>query len=599
MAVENVGSAFIDVNLRLNNINAQIASLTSKLNQGISANVGGGIEKGLGGGKGVAIGAAIGAGIGSGISKALTNALSKISASSLKFSQDKAFDAILSGAGDRTFSSKAGQIDTKVPLFQTSFLKMQSAVAQKFSGLLKGIVGQIGKVAGAVTKLIPMFKQLAAVVVAFGVALYAAIKFFSPFANLQEEINRTKILFREATADANKFTSSLVNQFGLSEQEVRKLTNSLQLMTATAFKGDMGQASEATKELAQRAIDLGSIQNISTEEVTTLIASSLQGMTRSARRLGVFMSANETHAKAMKDNNVSSVSGLTEQMKIQARIALFLEKSQYAQGDLARTSNAMANTGRAIKGTWKNIVAETGKIISDTFGIEAGMVVVRELSIDILLTLKQISKIVEPLGDLWMLSASGLDIMNSYIKRGLLWLDKYESKVSKIVNLFNLIPFAGKIRKISGGNKDKDSIQAEIDYFKALSEESKKAGNNAYLTYDAIIKSKLALADLMNVELDDAKSPWDNLNDDLEKTVKLTSQVKNNIKGIDDIWQKQALKWDIDLKQPMTKLEMQNTKMERAKQFGREVIAGERDMKMAVTYLAELVGLAKEGTLFK
>lgn len=586
MAEENIGSAVVDVSFRikksLDNMDKAFKTKTLKIGNQIESSLGNinlsSIFGSIGGTRGAAIGAAIGATFGSSMSKGITDSLnSGISAASgkiqsiLKNLQNKALSKGLTafnrmnGARTPVTTTRVGAsgLRIKTTVYENQKLNSIYRIQAVLLGKIYGVIGKsmiassgiFARISKSLTNLIKKTLTWASSLSKIKLALIAAIAASAVYvtkkwSDLNEEINKTQVLFRNATANIDIFLKSLRTSFGLNRMEVRKLTNDIQLMTATAFGGNMSKANKFSQLLASRAIDLGSIQNVPTEQVGNLIASALQGQTRAARSLGVFMSANETNARAMLDTGKKSVSQLTEEEKIAARINVFLEKSTFAAGDLMRTSNSIANAWRSLVGTLQNIVFGVGQFLDKIVPIGDVLLMIKNIIGLIVPLVKAILFVIFPIqmalvesGAAAYVLGTALDLINS----GLLTIKWALDSVFSLIN------------KITGGLKEwlkssytatfiadklKATYQLELSYLQQLKKEQADLNKDNSAQISLIEQQLRGLIRQINFfgDMGDTPNPFEKVTEDAKELEKVTASIGDNITDIAKLAQEAAFK---------------------------------------------------------
>ena len=170
--------------------------------------------------------------------------------------------------------------------------------------------------------------------------------------NVNEQLNKTKVVFGESSAEVIKFASNAVNAFGSTKAEA---------LTAAATFGNLfraiglteSQSAKMSTSMVQLAGDLSSFNNVPIEDAFAAIQSGLVGEQEPLRKFGVNLNDVTLKAKALQLGLFSGKGTLTASAKAQAAYALILEQTSLAQGDFARTMNEGANasrrTGKAMK----------------------------------------------------------------------------------------------------------------------------------------------------------------------------------------------------------------------------------------------------------
>jgi hypothetical protein len=117
-----------------------------------------------------------------------------------------------------------------------------------------------------------------------------------------------------------------------------------------------------SKAVTELAADLGSFNNVSTDEVFGALQSGLLGESEPMRRFGANLSAARVEAYALASGMVKTKKEITDAVKVQARYALILKDTSNAQGDFGRTAEGTANKTRILNAQIVNMQTEFGKL---------------------------------------------------------------------------------------------------------------------------------------------------------------------------------------------------------------------------------------------
>lgn len=170
---------------------------------------------------------------------------------------------------------------------------------------------------------------------------------------LNESINATSVTLGDASA---KFSELIGNSqdLGISQTALNQaITPLVPILRSAGLEGD--RLAEELNTLVRRGVDLSSIFNESVEQSLTSVTAAIRGEIEPARRLGITFNAAEVEAKALALGFQKVDGDLSESAKQFTRLQLVLEKSAFAEGDFANTSEELANSQRIL-----------GAIISDT-----------------------------------------------------------------------------------------------------------------------------------------------------------------------------------------------------------------------------------------
>lgn len=239
--------------------------------------------------------------------------------------------------------------------------------------------------------------------------------------DLNEQINKTKVVFGESGAEVVRWSSDTATGLGIARNEA--------LATAATFGNLLVPMGLARKEaagfstrLVKLAADLASFNNADPSDVLEALRSGLTGEVEPLRRFGVFLSQARIQAEALsagllkanvdsrkvgiaqsavaiaqakllaarkkfgvgttqtaqaestlaaanlrlEKSLAGSVPQLTAQQKALATIRIIMRDTSDAQGDFARTSNGLANQQRILKAQITNFEASLGRLLLPT-----------------------------------------------------------------------------------------------------------------------------------------------------------------------------------------------------------------------------------------
>ena len=212
-------------------------------------------------------------------------------------------------------------------------------------------------VAGFAKRTKNLFKGLLGPVAAFaGVAGLGLItkKLFELGSGAAEIQSKFEAVFAENLPLVEAFNEEFGKIAGVSQVNLKALT-----ATTGAIAQGLGFAGEAaarlTIEITQLAGDLGSFNDIPTEQTARAIQSALTGERESLKRLGIVIKQVDVDQLALTQTGKESTKQLNDQDRATATLALITEKAGVAVGDLARTQDSAANQARQIKAEFQNI----------------------------------------------------------------------------------------------------------------------------------------------------------------------------------------------------------------------------------------------------
>lgn len=180
--------------------------------------------------------------------------------------------------------------------------------------------------------------------------------------DLDESMNKTQVIFGDATGTVLDFANGSSKSLGMSKQATLDFTSSFAGMLQGVAKGPQELANMSTG-LTGLTADFASFHNLNPEEAFTVISSALAGETEAIRKYGVDVSAAAVEQKAMEMGLAATTGELTEQDKALARYQLILEGTTEEQGDFERTANSTSNRLKIMRARIQDIGAAFGKLL--------------------------------------------------------------------------------------------------------------------------------------------------------------------------------------------------------------------------------------------
>jgi hypothetical protein len=213
-------------------------------------------------------------------------------------------------------------------------------------------------------------KTLAAVGVAAGSAAFALYKMVMVASNLNETINKTGEVFKDSTGIVVKAADEMNRAFGVPRGTFLDAASSLGLVVKASGYTEAAAASLSV-QLAKLAVDASSFYNVPLEEAMIAMRAGLVGEAEPLRRFGVLLDEAAVKAQGAKMGFKAVHGELTLGQKVQARSALIIAGMATASGDLARTSDALANRLRELQGRVLNLAERIGSMFLPAFKVIA------------------------------------------------------------------------------------------------------------------------------------------------------------------------------------------------------------------------------------
>jgi len=213
----------------------------------------------------------------------------------------------------------------------------------------------------AVTSMSGQLKASATVMRAAmgGAAALIARDLFNAASDMQESVNKVDQVFKSSSGTIKSWADDAARNLGMSEQAALEASGTFgNLFTSMGFT--RGAAADMSMSVVQLAADLGSFNNIGTDEALEKIRAGLVGEIEPLRSLGVNLSAAAVQAKALEMGLADNVKQLTAADKAQASYALILEQTTNAQGDFARNADGAANSLKTAQASIDDVKASLG-----------------------------------------------------------------------------------------------------------------------------------------------------------------------------------------------------------------------------------------------
>lgn len=219
---------------------------------------------------------------------------------------------------------------------------------------------ELGTIETTASRLQTNFSKLkipaAAALGAIGLGAKNAIGAASDLAETQ---NKSSIIFGKNAGDMDKWASGAAKNMGLSKQAALETASGFgDMFSQLGFAGD--QAATMSKGVVGLSADLGSFNNLPTEDVSQRIAAAFRGEYDSLQQLIPNINAARVEREAMAATGKKSAADLTAQEKATATLAIVQKDGARAQGDFARTSAGAANSAKIAAASAQDLSANLG-----------------------------------------------------------------------------------------------------------------------------------------------------------------------------------------------------------------------------------------------
>lgn len=193
-----------------------------------------------------------------------------------------------------------------------------------------------------------------------GFAVVAGKKSVDAASNLDEQLNKTAVVFRGSEKDIHRWSKGLAMGFGVSRREALETAGTFGNMLVP-MGNSRKRAGEMSKTLVQLGADMASFNNVSTEQAMGALSSGLAGESEPLRRLGVDIRDAALGEFALARGIKKSTSEMSSAEKSQLIYSKILADTGDAQGDVKRTAGSWANVQRRLAAVTEDLSAKLGR----------------------------------------------------------------------------------------------------------------------------------------------------------------------------------------------------------------------------------------------
>lgn len=251
------------------------------------------------------------------------------------------------------YQAKVNKASTQLEKMKTELDKNEQAL-QKFGEKAKVAGQKISETGDKITKLGSSMKWLSA-----GAAA-GLTSMFNAASDLNENLNKTEVVFDEMSDDVIAWSKTTLDSFGIAQSSA---------LDMAAYFGDMAtsmgltteQASMMGKELVGRAGDLASFKNVSLDVAQTGLGAIFTGQAASLRRFGIVMTEANLEAYALAKGFEKQYKDMSQAEQVLLRYQFVMDATKNSAGDFANTSDGAANSIRVAKESLKEAAATLGE----------------------------------------------------------------------------------------------------------------------------------------------------------------------------------------------------------------------------------------------
>lgn len=214
----------------------------------------------------------------------------------------------------------------------------------------RNMAGGMGLAKKGVGGLMSVAKMGAVAVGALGLGVGAlAVKTVGLAMDAGETASKFNTVFAGMEEQVGSFVKTVNTDYGIPTKDLQDAASTFGVFGKAAGVPSEKLADFSTS-LTQAGLDLGSFYNQDPTEVFAALQSGLAGQTEPLRQFGIFMSDASLNAYALEQGLGKTTKEMSDQEKVALRQSFILANLGDANGDLARTSDSLANKTKALKG---------------------------------------------------------------------------------------------------------------------------------------------------------------------------------------------------------------------------------------------------------
>jgi hypothetical protein len=194
----------------------------------------------------------------------------------------------------------------------------------------------------------------------FGAIAVGGYKAAQQASDLNETINKTNVIFGQASKSVQSFASSAAKNLGMANQEALDFAATFGGLGKMAGKtgDDLGKFST---DLVQLTADMASFNNANPAEVAVALGAALRGESEPIRKYNVLINDAAVKAEAMAMGLYKGTGNLDQQAKVLATHRLILKQTTDQQGDFNNTIDSAANQQKILNATIKDATTKIGQ----------------------------------------------------------------------------------------------------------------------------------------------------------------------------------------------------------------------------------------------
>lgn len=276
-------------------------------------------------------------------------------------------------------------------------------------------------------------KGIAIAGAAMGAALAAGVLALTNKASkLEETTSKFNVVFKNQQKLAEEWAKILVASYGVTTEEAKRYLASIQdLLVPMGMNSDA--AAKLSNEVVKLSVDLGSFNNLPTEQVMMDIQSALVGNFETMKKYGVVLNATRVEQEVMNKGWAKSKDEITQAMKAEAAYNLIVQGSTAALGDFNRTSDGYANQVKIMRAGINELLTTLG-----TYFLPVLTDLVKKINDDIIPAFADFVKGLDETGGKFIFLKDSIVNFFDGIKSRLKVIDDLNNKIKQVPTLMDV-----------------------------------------------------------------------------------------------------------------------------------------------------------------
>ena len=212
------------------------------------------------------------------------------------------------------------------------------------------------------------------------------------FASLEEAVSKTNVVFGESADEIADWARKQSDALAMTETASLQYISTLGSILVQSGLTQQ-EAGNLSKQLTTLVADLSSFADVPIEQAFNAVKGAIVGEREALKSLGFVITEAEVKTKALNLGLIKQGEELTANAKAQANIAVLMDKTSQAQGDMERTGDSLANQMKKLNAEASELQTYFGK------GLVSGFGDTRDTGEDLIGTIKRLQPTMEDLGE--------------------------------------------------------------------------------------------------------------------------------------------------------------------------------------------------------